>query len=349
MKLGQPVDRLRPAKNLMRLIRLLQGHKAHGLTIGDIAARMEVSERTAHRLLAAVADIEPDLTFRKSEESQKHLWYLPESRMRISAVTALDLSTLTTVSDFLTALGHGDLARSVTALRDNLQAGLNRAQLLRLDPDLEAFDESVEVAHRPGPKATFDPALRAALLTAIVAARQVNFRYTDVRGEQTADKRISPFGIVLGPRAYLVGRDEAKGAIRNYALTGISDLVELDAPAKRDGFDMVSFVSESFGAFHDGIFRTWRLRFRSDAVGELANYQFHPTQSMTILDSGEIEVAFSCESVREVAYECLRWSQKLTSVGPAELRDCLAGILRETAVLTDQGDLARPDPPAALF
>lgn len=70
---------------------------------------------------------------------------------------------------------------------------------------------------------------------------------------------------------------------------------------------------------------------------------------MTILESGEIEVAFSCESVREVAYECLRWSQKLTSVGPAELHDCLAGMLRGTVALTNQGDLARPDPPAALF
>jgi hypothetical protein len=39
---------------------------------------------------------------------------------------------------------------------------------------------------------------------------------------------------------------------------------------------------------------------------ELSNYQFHPTQTMKHLDTGETEVSFQCESIREVAYERVR-------------------------------------------
>lgn len=85
---------MRPAKDMIRLIQLLSGQEASGLAVEEIAAHMEVSPRTEHRFLVALKDIEPDLTFRVADDSQKRLWYLPVTRTRLPAVTAQQLSSL---------------------------------------------------------------------------------------------------------------------------------------------------------------------------------------------------------------------------------------------------------------
>lgn len=320
------VDRQRPAKDMIRLIQLLSGHKAFGLTVDDIAARMEVSTRTARRLLAALIDVEPNLSFHRAGDSQKKFWFLPSAQTRMPAVSAEQLSSLTAIANFMRAQGHEDYAQTLQDLRDGLQAGLDRASLLRLDPDLEVLDTSVEVTHRPGPKAPFDPLIRSQLLMAITAGKQVSFDYTDVRGLKTSQRRVSPYALILGPRSYLIGNDEDANATRNFVLTGIKAVDERPEPAKRNRFDVRAYVAQSFGAFHDGQFQQWSLRFKASTAHELKSYQFHPSQTMTVLPTREVEITFHCESIREVAYECFRWSEHLVAIGPAPLRDTIAEI-----------------------
>ncbi len=332
------VDRKRPAKDMLRLIHLLSGHKAFGLSVEDIAARMEVSVRTARRLLSAVVDIEPDLSYHMADDSQKKFWFLPTARTRMPSVTAEQLSGLTAIANFMRAQGHEDYSETLQTLRAHLQAGLDRAALLRLDPDLEILDASVEVTHRPGPKTSFDPVIRSQLLTAITAQKQVRFLYTDVRGLKTSWRRVSPYALIVGPRAYLIGRDEDAHGIRNFALTGISEVETTDAPTTNDGFDVAAYVGQSFGAFHDGQFNNWTLRFKAETAHELSTYQFHPSQIMAVLPSGEIEISFCCESVREVAYECFRWSEHLVAIGPKALQDTVEEICRNMRMACDNLD-----------
>ncbi len=334
------VDRHRPAKDILRLIQLLSGHKAFGLSVEDIAARMEVSLRTARRLLAALADIEPDLSSHMAEDSQKKFWYLPSTKTRMPAVTAEQLSGLTAIANFMRAQGHQGYAETLQDLRDNLQAGLDRASLLRLDPDLEVLDASIGVTHRPGPKTSFDPSIHSQLLTAITEEKQVRFVYTDVRGLKTSERRVSPYALIVGPRAYVICRDEEAGGIRNFALTGVSDVRAYNLPATRDGFDVSAYVGQSFGAFHDGEFNHWTLRFKAGTAHELSTYQFHPSQTMTVLPSGEIDICFYCESIREVAYECFRWSEHLVTIGPTALQSTIQEIcsnMRLACYATDSG------------
>lgn len=335
------VDRHRPAKDLVRLIQMLSGHKAFGLSVKDIAANMEVSTRTARRLLSALGDIEPDLSFHMAEDSHKKFWFLPTARTRMPSVTADQLSGLTAIANFMRAQGHQGYAETLQTLRDNLQAGLDRPSLLRLDPDLEVLDASVEVTHRPGPKTSFDPVIRSQLLRAITEQKQVSFQYTDVRGLKTSWRHVSPYALIVGPRAYLICRDEDAGGIRNFALTGIADVDVSDAPASHDGFDVAAYVGSSFGAFHDGQFNTWTLRFKAETAYELLTYQFHPTQTMTVLATGEVEISFHCESVREVAYECFRWSEHLVAIGPKALQDTVEEICRNMRMASDKADEGR--------
>ena len=329
------VDRHRPAKDLLRLIQVLSAHKAFGLSVEDIAARMEVSLRTARRLLNALSDIEPDLTSHTAEDSQKKFWYLPSTKTRIPAVTAEQLSGLTAIANFMRAQGHQGYAETLQDLRDSLQAGLDRASLLRLDPDLEVLDASIGVTHRPGPKTSFDPLIHSLLLTAITEQKQVRFLYTDVRGIKTARRRVSPYALILGPRAYLVCHDEDAGGTRNFTTTGMADVEVHNAPATPVDFDVSAYVRQSFGAFHDGEFNHWTMRFKASTAHELSTYQFHPSQTMTVLPTGEIDITFYCESIREVAYECFRWSEHLVAIGPNALQSTVKEICGNIGLVCD--------------
>lgn len=322
-------SRQRTAQEMLLLIQLLASEKGFGMTLTQISNKMERSKRTTQRYLAALQVIEPDLAHYVDDDTKLKHWYLPSPRTRIPPVTAEQLSSLTAIAAFMRAQGHGSYGDSLEKLRQTLQIGLDRSAMLRLDPDLEILDDSVEIAHRPGPKSSFDPLIRTALLQAITTANKVRFSYTNVQGRKASQKIISPYALTVGPRTYLIARDESVSATRNYALTGIADLEVLSEPATEPDFDIKAFVSSSFGSFHDGIAEQWILRFKPGMEYELSNYQFHPTQTMKTLDNGEIEVSFYCESMREVAYECLRWTESLTWVGPERLQRLLQDICQE--------------------
>ena len=333
-------DRQRPAKDMLRLIQLLASEKAFGLSLSDIQERMEWSHRTTQRYISALQDIEPDLTYHIDEDTNAKHWYLPSPKTRIPPVNAEQLASLTAIAGFMKAQGHSSYAETLEGLRETLQAGLDRSSMVRLDPDLEVLDDSIEIALRPGPRSSFDPAVRTKLLQAITTSHQVSFQYTDVRGRKTSQKTVSPYVLTVGPRTYLIARDEVAEATRNYALTGIANLEILSSPAVAADFDVKAYVSQSFGAFHDGIFERWTLRFKPGMDYELSNYQFHPTQTITHLDTGEIEVSFWCESIREVAYECVRWSDHLASVGPDSLRGLLQEIMLDLKRMTSSSSIS---------
>ena len=323
------VDRQRPAKDLLRVIHILQANKSFGVTAEAIAKEMEVSIRTVKRWLSAIKDIEPDLSYRNVSETRSNLWYLPKAKTRLTPASADQLSSLNTISQLLKSHGYEEYSKTIDELSDSFKASLETKQITRIDPDLEVLVESVRVVHHPGPKGVYEPLLRTALLEAILLEQQIQFSYKNTSNTKEEEKQVSPLGIALGPRVYLVARDEHIQALRNYALTGISDLKILDQPIGQVDFNLDDYVSKSFGAFHDGIFLKWKLTFKPEAAPSLHKYEFHPTQKLKTLDTGEIEISFHCESVREVALECFKWSHHLVSIKPNLLADTISKIISE--------------------
>ena len=61
--------------------------------------------------------------------------------------------------------------------------------------------------------------LRSALLEAILTEQQVQSTYKNTSDTKIDEKQVSPLGITLGPRVYLVALDQSIKEIRNYALT----------------------------------------------------------------------------------------------------------------------------------
>jgi predicted DNA-binding transcriptional regulator YafY len=307
------IDRMRPGKDLIRVIHMLQANKSFGITAEAIAQEMEVSIRTVKRWLSAIKDIEPDLSFRLTPEVKGKLWYLPAAKTRASPASADQLASLSAIASLLKTMGYAEYGALLNEMRDGLQANISQQQWNKIDPDLEVMDEAVQVALRPGSKAIYAPSIT----------------YQNITATKINPKRVSPLGIILGPRAYLVAHDEEVDALKNYALTGISNLNISDDNNTHTTFDIDAFAHRSFGAFHDGIFEEWKLTFDAKAAPMLEHYEFHPSQETQILEGGEVEIRFSCESVKEIAYECFRWSEHLISIQPDALNQVVTQIINE--------------------
>ena len=333
---NRSIDRMRPGKDLIRVIHMLQANKSFGITAEAIAQEMEVSIRTVKRWLSAIKDIEPDLSFRLIPEVKGKLWYLPAAKTRVSPASADQLASLSAIASLLKAMGYAEYSGLLNELRDGLQANISQQQWNKIDPDLEVMDEAVQVALRPGPKAIYAPSIRATLLDAMLMQKQVIFTYQNITATKISPKHVSPLGIILGPRAYLVAHDEEVDALRNYALTGMGKLSIGKNNNTHANFDIDAFVHRSFGAFHDGIFEEWILTFDAKAAPMLEHYEFHPSQETQILEGGEVEIRFSCESVKEIAYECFRWSEHLISIQPDALNLAVTQIINEMGQVIKQ-------------
>ena len=231
------------------------------------------------------------------------------------------------ISSMLKSSGYSEYSNLLNELSDELQASISQQRLRQIDPDLEVIIDAVQVALRPGPKAKFASSIRATLLDAILMQKQVTFTYQNITATKITQKLVSPLGIILGPQAYLVAHDEEFDALRHYTLTGIKNLAICEENNTRTNFDIEAFAQRSFGVFHDNIFEEWALVFDAKAAPMLEHYEFHPSQETRIL-RGEVEIRFSCESVKEIA-ECFRWSEHLISIQPDALNHEVRQIIQE--------------------
>lgn len=328
------MDRLRPTKDLIRLIHLLQANKSYGITVKMISREMAVSIRTVKRWLSAIKDLEPDLSYRTFPDVAGKLWYLPYAKTKYKQVSAEKLSSLKTVGEFIKSQGFEEYSHIIDELLDMFKANLDNKQINRIEPDLEVLDESVKVIRLPGPKSSYDPYLRSALLESILIEKQVQFTYRNVSDTKTETKQVSPYGITLGPRAYLVAMDSNINEIRNYALSGITNLKILDNFVEQIDFDFNEYMTRSFGAFHDNIFLKYKLKFKADAAAALYKYEFHSSQKIKKFDNGEIEISFYCESLKEVALECFKWSEHLISIKPNKLQKEIKKIISQIKLIS---------------
>lgn len=304
-----------------------------GLTLDDIGARLGVSERTAHRLRDAVAQVFPSLDFRLGDDGRKY-WYLPTNTVdRLVDVSADDLSLLASAAGLMTAHGNDDSADRLRRLATRIAALIPPKLAMRLEPDVEALMEAEGIAHRPGPRPIISGDVLATLRQAIKAGRRLAITYRAKRGAGPRQRRtIEPYGLLLGARTYLVGHDPGQGNgpfLRLFAVSGIEAASLEDMPFTRDpAVSMAGFAAESFGVFHeDPIDVVWR--FQGDAARDAAAFAFHPRQIVTTAPDGSVTVRFRAGGLLEMCWHLFTWGDSVEIVEPASLKQRYENLLHQ--------------------
>ena len=315
------------AGRLLELARLLAS-TAEGLTLDEIAERLDIGRRTAERMRDAVVELFPQLEIIDDPPTRR--FRIPAGLDGLfQAPTAEELSALALAAESFSGQGARARAAALRSLEQKVLSATRAAARRRLAPDLEALLQAETIAVQAGPRPFEDESVLAAVREALKGLSTLSFRYEG--GSQPGRVReVTPYGILFGRANYLVA-SEGEGKPRNWRLDRIRDPRATGRAASRDpGFSLQDYADESFGIYQDDT-QDVVLRIKPASAEGALRWRFHSDQVLEPQPDGAVIVRFRASGMRELAWHLFTWGDQVEILEPP--------ILKQT--LVDQIELAR--------
>ena len=290
---------------------------AEGLTLDEMANIVNASRRSAERMRDAVEAAFGPLD--RIEDGRRTRFRLAARGLGnfAAAPTAEELTELENAARALEAAGNVGRAVSLRTLRQKIGASLREADRRRLAVDVEAQLRAEALACTVGPRPLADPAVLATLREALLAGVAITFGY----GDPPRWRKVVPYGLLFGPRAYLVARVAHRDDPVLFRLDTIHDVKALDEPgAPPPDFDLKTYAEQSFGVFHEEP-EDIVLCFAPSAAPDARAFLFHPTQRLSDEPDGSLTVRFRAGGFLEMAHHLMTWGPDVTIVAPQRLKD----------------------------
>ena len=317
------------ALRLLSVLSLLQARGA--LTGEELAGRLEVSQRTVQRDVAALAAGGIPIV---SERGRAGGYRLPGGyRLRLSGLTSeeADALALTGLPTAASELGLASIVAAaelkvLTALPRELRERAERAKRL-LHVDAPGWYQRAEsTPHLP------------ALAAAVWQGLRVHTRYRRSDG-RSVSRILNPLGLVLKGGAWYLVADAHRGR-RVFRVSRFQRAaLRAQTFARPPDFDLVEFWSDWSISFEERVQHVdVALRVRRDHLRYLRN-AVSPSGQATIdalADGGSsdwVELVAPFDGVAYAQAQLLGFGTALEVLGPSEFRDGLAATARELATL----------------
>lgn len=307
------------AGRLLELARLLAS-TAEGLTLDEMAERLDVGRRTAERMRDVVREIFPQLE--EVDDPPTRRFRIPAGLDGLfQAPTAEELAALASAAETFSAQGATARAAALKSLEQKVLSATRAAARRRLAPDLEALLQAETIAVQAGPRPFEDETVLSAVREALKGLSTLTFRYEG--GSQPGRLReVTPYGILFGRANYLVAA-EGEGGPRNWRLDRIREPAVTGRPARRDpAFSLQDYADESFGIYQDDTQDVVLRILPASAEGAL-RWRFHSDQTLEQQPDGAVLVRFRASGMRELAWHLFTWGDQVQVVAPDILRDTL--------------------------
>ncbi len=305
------------ADRLLSILLLLQTHQR--MTAGELARRLEVSERTIYRDMDSLSAAGVPVYMERGVGGG---CVLPEGyRINLTGLSETEIQSLflATPARLLADLG---LRQAAEGALIKLLAAL--PSVSRRDAEYARQRIHVDSAgwHRAGDVVASLPTLQEA----IWRERTVRFTYQRSDGA-TAERLADPLGLVAKGRVwYLVAATD--GDIRTYRVSRVRDACMTNAPCMRpDGFDLAAYWEQSSADFVAALPRypvTVRVpmgllpRIKSTLPPGRIEHTDEPDTD------GRITLRVRFDILEEAAGYAFRFGTQLEVLEPAALRDWLA-------------------------
>jgi predicted DNA-binding transcriptional regulator YafY len=309
-------------EKLVKLLALARelAASAEGMTLDEMAQFSNVSRRTIERRRDVIEEAFGPLD---SIEDGRQIRFRMNGRGLGSfaiAPTSEELAELENAARACDAGRDGARAEILRSLLRKIRASLRDGERLRLAPDLDARLRAEALARQVGPRPYADDKTLAALREALLAGVMVQFHYGRDADSAPPWRKVIPYGLIFGPRYYLVA--SVKGAPEPvlFRLDRIRDIeITVEPGAPPENFNLDAWASRSFGVFqeeaHDIV-----LRFDDSAAGDARAYIFHPTQSFVDEPDGSLTVRFRAAGLLQIAHHLMTWGTTVTILAPDELK-----------------------------
>lgn len=321
----------RPTARVLALLDILQSGQTR--TVGELARRLGVDERTVRRYVAHLIDLQIPVRSVRG----RHGGYGLAPGFRLPPLMFTDDEA---VAVLLGLLAVRRLAPSVTSTQSTESASAKVRRVLpevlgrRLDALIEASDFTAQPS-QPYIAAEMPAELLLLLAEAAGARRPVAMDYTDRNGRHT-DRVVHPYGLVVhSGRWYLVAADSSDAKVRNFRLDRIA------APAMLSGTFEVPAVFNAGAHVVTGLADTpWQheVTVRVQASAEELHRQL-PTGLAVVTPSdqpGWVQMKLRAERLHWVAELLSGLGHPFVVQQPAALRDEMRALARRLDVYSSQ-------------
>lgn len=320
------------AQRLLTLARMLAG-TAEGLTLDEMAARLEVGRRTVERMRDAVREVFPQME--DIDDPPTRRFRIPSGLDGLfQAPTAEELAALRTAAEALSSSGAQNRAASLATLEAKLMASMRPGVRRRLAPDVEALLQAETIAVQAGPRPFEEDEVLARVRDAIKSMRVLRLRY-DGGSTPGRMRDVVPFGLLFGRSNYLVaaevGADGQAGPPRNWRLDRMGQIMVLDqAAAPPEDFSLQDYADQSFGIYQDDV-EDVVLKILPHGAEDALRWRFHANQSVTREADGSVTICFRASGMTELSWHLFSWGDKIRILAPERLRSVLAQQLQLAA------------------
>ncbi len=300
-----------------------------GIGYEDITSKLNVSRRTAERMMEAIVSSYKDNI--EVIQRRPKRWRIVR-KIEAPSPTVEELAVLNTAAELFEREGMHHYQQYITNLQRNLKANIEHKKLTRLDPDIETLEAAEVFSHRPGPVQKLEEGLYEQLRDAIKGFNPISFDYTNAKGETKRHYNAHPYGFLHGnhTRSYLLAaiNPETFHGLTVFILTNVSKLVvyENQVFEKVEDNSVEDYLKDCFGVFRDNRVYTVVWRFNAECADHVKKWVFHPTQKMKELRDGRIEVQFRAGGLYEMAWHVITWGDLIEVVRPKKLIDVLRDV-----------------------
>ncbi len=315
------------AQDLLRLA-LMASTRHFGVSLEDIRAEFSVSHRTAQRMTDAL-----ELTFanvtKQTGSDRRSYWKVDDPTIaqlqphQETAVEAMEIA-------IRRAKGEGRLrhAQALEDTRNGLMLRLSARDAKRAETDAEAVLEALGQVTRPGPRVPLNQKIADAVTEGLRGPFRLEIIYS---GRSDQVRTIEPYGLLLGPRSYLIAKQPNRGAeLLNFRMDRIQSAKCLDEWfIPENGFSIENYAAQAFGAYHDpDQLKEVVWRFKPEAAERASEFQFHPKQTLQYQADGSLIVRFTAAGWLEMSWFLYEWGDAVEVIDPPKLRDFVQGYQR---------------------
>jgi proteasome accessory factor B len=169
------------------------------------------------------------------------------------------------------------------------------------------------------------------LQSALAQRRKVRISYDSLFDGGFINCDLSPYHLFYNQRAwYVVGYSSLHKTIRTFKLNRIKDAAVLDDRfADGDNFDLAEYIGRAWSMIPEGRIYNVRLRFMPKVANNVAEVNWHSTQTVTRNQDGTATLEFRVDGLGEITWWILGYGDQVEVLAPAALREKVVEIARK--------------------
>ncbi len=279
-----------------------------------------ISVRTAQRAMMGLAAAFPG--FHKDEDTGRWKWPAEDIPPMVLSANPDVWPDLKQAAQIMMDRGDEGAALRINALSQQVAAHnmSDQQKRHRRDAVIRAL-ETEALLYRPGPQPLFEAETLEVVRHALRQGCKLTFVYETGSGD-ISPRVVTPYGVLLGEIAYMVGPSEGRDSPVLWRLDRMSEprMTEETCAIPLD-FNLTQYASRSFGVWQGEDEVAVTLRVLPHAAHEAEFHLFHSSQTHEWNEDGSLLVHLYGRGLDELALQLLPWGGKLVVEGPQTLRN----------------------------